>query len=360
MNEKLFDVFCELLRTSLSNGIPSGFINENLSDADWQTIYGIACEQGVAGIVFPSIEKLQPCCRPPKEVLLNWYAATTCIQKNNLKTKFLIATVTRWFAAAGIKTVVLKGLACAAYYPKPELRLLGDFDCYLCGDYEKGNMMARMNGAFVENHDYKHSHIFYKGLMVENHRFFTKIRGRKINKSFERRLVGIVQDFVCNKDSSETPIVPPAQFNALFFAVHAYTHFMDERLTIRQVCDWALFLKKEHDNIDWQDFYQWMERLGMTRFVGVLNNISRRFVDIDCDIVQTKDKILEDKVLCDMLAKGHSERNNKNIGIVKYRLCQLCATLNADWKYRTFSGESAAKHYLRGLWYYLSERNPSL
>lgn len=359
MSERLFGVFCELLRTSLSNSVPHENIIENLTDAEWLTIYRIACEQGVVGVMFPAIEKLRPCYRPKKEILLNWYATTTRIQKGNFKTKLLITAVTNWFAVAGIKTVVLKGLACAAYYPKPDLRPLGDFDCYLCGDYERGNMVARMNGASVEKHDYKHSHIFYKGLMVENHRFFTKIRGRKINKSFERRLIGIVKNFISNKDCSDVPIVPPVQFNALFFAVHAYTHFMDECLTIRQVCDWALFLRKEHKNIDWTDFYQWMDQLGITKFIVVLNKISSRFVDVGLEISQPED-IMEDKVFRDILLKGHDERYHKNRGIVKHRFWQLRATLNDDWKYRMFCGESAAKHYMRGLFYFLSERNPSL
>lgn len=135
---------------------------------------------------------------------------------------------------------------------------------------------------------------------------------------------------------------------------------MDERLTIRQVCDWALFLKNEKGNIDWDDFYLWMNQLGMTRFIAVLNKISKRFVDIDCDITQAEDDKLEDNVLRDIFLKGHDKRYFKKMNIVEHRLWQLYATLKDDWKYRTFGGESAVKHYLRGLWYYLLERNPSL
>lgn len=54
------------------------------------------------------------------------------------------------------------------------------------GQYEFGNLLAERWGASVKRDFYKHSHIRYKGLVVENHQFCTAIRGSRRAKDFER------------------------------------------------------------------------------------------------------------------------------------------------------------------------------
>ncbi len=59
--------------------------------------------------------------------------------------------------------------------------------------YEEGNRLAEILGAKVDIHDYKHSHISYKGLIVENHRLLTTARGSKEKKSFEMYLQNLLE-----------------------------------------------------------------------------------------------------------------------------------------------------------------------
>lgn len=48
--------------------------------------------------------------------------------------------------------------------------------------------------------------------------------------------------------------MPSANFNALFLTAHAMNHFLYESIKVRHVLDWALFIKTEHDNVDWTIF----------------------------------------------------------------------------------------------------------
>ena len=46
-------------------------------------------------------------------------------------------------------------------------------------------------------------------------------------------------------------LLPPVQWNAMFLTYHACAHFLSEGLRLKQILDWAMFLKKEQNNVDW-------------------------------------------------------------------------------------------------------------
>ena len=49
-------------------------------------------------------------------------------------------------------------------------------------------------------------------------------------------------------------LLPPVQWNAMFLTYHACGHFLSEGLRLKQILDWAMFLKKEQNNVDWKAF----------------------------------------------------------------------------------------------------------
>ena len=82
-----------------------------------------------------------------------------------------------------IKCIVLKGLALASYYPDFSKREFGDLDCYLIKNENtvanEGDLLAKRLGWNVEEAGYKHSHISYKELLIENHHFLTNFNQTK-------------------------------------------------------------------------------------------------------------------------------------------------------------------------------------
>ena len=94
--------------------------------------------------------------------------------------------VTDLWASKDCRVVLMKGLANGLYYPNPTHRNPGDIDCYLFGDYEKGNRIALESGAHLNKEWYKHSEILYKGVLFENHRFIIPIRDGKESKELEK------------------------------------------------------------------------------------------------------------------------------------------------------------------------------
>ena len=143
------------------------------TDDRWRELYTAASSQGVSALVWDGIRRLPPELQPSRELRLRWAYNVERIERRYGQQRRRAAELAAAYAEAGIRTVVLKGFAVSRLYPVPEHRPCGDLDCFLCGDYERGNRVAEQVGAEVKRDYYKHSHIVFRGLTVENHRFCT-------------------------------------------------------------------------------------------------------------------------------------------------------------------------------------------
>ena len=54
----------------------------------------------------------------------------------------------------------------------------------------------------------------------------------------------------------------------------AFFHFLIEGITLRHLLDWALFVGKEQNAIDWNYFYRICDDLGFSRFADTMNAIA--------------------------------------------------------------------------------------
>lgn len=194
-----------------------------LSEEEWLEVYASAVRGGVCALVWNAVQRLDKSLWPQRGLRLRWGVSADAIASGYEDRAAKIFELTDHFAAAGIKTYCLKGLALSHCYPKPELRESGDFDCYLDGDFDRGNKVAMAFGATFDPHDYRHSVLLYKGLKVENHRYFIAIRGNERHKQLERYLHGVI---ACEQRIGNSNLYyPSGQFHAMFLTMHAFESF---------------------------------------------------------------------------------------------------------------------------------------
>ena len=149
---------------------------------------------------------------------------------------------------------------------------------------DNGYLLAEKLGGSVKRHHYKHSHIALHGLIIENHQFALPVRGNNVFKDAERHLRNLLSQGPIAKIADTNLLCPPASFNALFLIIHSLNHFLYESIKFRHILDWALFLRAEYENIDWEDLMQWCKRLNATRFVYCFNYISKKYLGLDLDV----------------------------------------------------------------------------
>lgn len=335
----------------------------NLSEEDWNALYQLSRQQGVLAIVFDSLEGISAYI--PSQIKLKWAYGAMQIENRFDKQLSLANEIGGEFCKHNIKTVVLKGFAISQYYHIPRHRECGDFDCYLMGEFERGNIIASKLGAKVRFDDYKHSHINYKGLTIENHKFCTSIRGAKVNKDFETFLQQLLIDEQYGiSQLNDYPIYTPSPtFNALFLLKHSMLHFLYEGIKIRHLLDWAYFINNENDNINWEICEYWCSKLNLNNFTLLLNKTIERYIGLQLPLCPLKGSINDkniDRFIDNILYSDSSVYNRKHNSIWGQRYAIVKNIILNRWKFSQVYNKSLTIELMRASVSAIVERHPKL
>ncbi len=362
----------DLLFASLRAALLGGRIDEKhfalLSESEWLGLFRLAAQQGILAIVYDVLSQLPFECQPPRSIKLQWALSVDAIENRHEMQRKTSALLANLWAENGLQTIVMKGLAIGTYYPNPVHRECGDLDCFLTtgatpigsDGYELGNQLCEQIGAKVSRNYYKDSTIKYRGLLVENHQFFLPVRGNRNVKALERHLRDVA---LCGRTSfvpDTKLIVPSADFNALFLTMHGLNHFLSEGIKLRHILDWVLLLKAEQNNINWEEFYQWADKMHMTRFADALTAISVEHfgLEISNHAIHTTSPYAE-LILHDTLYKSEG-LFNKGYSAWKSRVVQVRNKFSFAWKYHKIYQKSLLIELTKSVFAFLFEKNPKL
>ncbi|MBR6655377.1 MAG: nucleotidyltransferase family protein [Alistipes sp.] len=325
----------------------------------WQSVYALARKQGVLAVAFDGLSQLFEADKEfaqsfPLSLKLQWINAVFNIESRYDYSRNVCADIVEKWVEQGVKTLCLKGLAFSTYYPVPNHRECGDFDCYLYDDYKKGNDIARALGAKVDDGWYKHSEICYRKVMIENHQFIVAIRNGKMYRLLHNLLDEIA------RTEPRTPLfdtkieMPSAMFNALFLNHHSLIHFLSEGIHLRHILDWALFLKAEQENLDWERFYALCEKYEMRAFVDCSTALAVEIfgIEIKSPMVVAHSPYTE-RVLSSVLNDNNSVFS-QNVGAWTKRKMLIKNLFASRWKYESFSNQGILSKFITLVWGYLT------
>ena len=347
-----------LLRLGLGNSTPEA---ENLSDfimmsgEHWTRLGEMALAQGVLGIVMDGLERLEtspngPTRALPKQQKLEWIGQVMQMeQRNRHQIEVMNGLAQKWIQE-GCKVMVMKGQANGTLYPKPLHRSPGDIDCYLFENYQKGNEIAKNEGAAVDEGWYKHSQISYKGELFENHHFFVHTREGKRSKRQQKELEHMIHVNEWKTFPESEVLLPPVQWNAMFLTYHACGHFLSEGLRLKQILDWAMFLKKEQNNVDWKAFYEYCDRYHFRRFADAMTAISAEYLGLR---IENSDVTIGSPYVEKFLRSTLYDDDyiyNAGESIWKSRWHVIRSLFKYRWRYEEIYQESIFKQ----LWWYAS------
>lgn len=201
-------------------------------------------------------------------------------EAGNKRQLSVVDNVQRRWAKDGIKMMLMKGIAMGTYYPIPNHRCPGDIDCYLFDDYARGNELAKAWADRVNEDWYKHSQIIYSNQLIENHQFFVHTREGRSSKHLNLELCNLLRNTSFGTLQGTDVLLPPPMFNAVFLTYHACGHFLEEGLRLKQLLDWAMFLRKDIDKIDWPLFYEICERYHLRRFAEITTDVAVHYLGV--------------------------------------------------------------------------------
>lgn len=349
-----------------------------LSEKEWNTLFQLSSQQGIKAIVLNAISQSALSVQIPKAIKMKWLASVVRVEDGYHKRLEKAAEFAEVMAEKGLNTLTLKGAAISTYYPEPSHREFGDLDAYLFegistnakwgSGYEKGNLLSEEIGAEVKRGHYKHSHVHFKGLMIENHQYFLPIRGSQSTKELEKHLrtIAFHIDEVKYVDNTKL-LIPSADFNALFLTAHAMNHFLYESIKLRHVLDWALFIKAEYKNVDWDMFWKWCDKMHYFRFVECIHWICEQKLGMETEVMQivkaghvsTFDVEKWGQRVLDDIFSGDSVYNKGNSALI-VRLNLAKNFFLSAWKYRYIAQKNFIMDLLRQGTAMIWDSNPKI
>lgn len=323
------------------------FNAEMISEAEWEEILKFAIEQGVAPVLMTEIEKLPHTFLPPKNVLLKWFGykmSWTVLYRHKLNLSCGFANT---LEPKAVKCLVLKGFAIASYYPIPETRVFGDLDCFLVSSnaemkktmFEIGNEVARKMGYIVEDAGYKHTHIHYKNLLIENHKYFTNFNETKQGAKIERLLRNLVLDGRSQRLGDTNLWKPSPEFNVIFLLKHSLGDFIANDMALKSLYDWAMFLKAEQNNIDWDRMFLLLENCKLKKFFFLMTETCIAYLGLKFHIRGLSDisRTMVDDMINDVLYKPSVGSGHLNLW---QKIPNILKRFKRQYKYRKIETEN--------------------
>ena len=340
----MISILFHLLRAAIGT---EPFSGRSITSDEWWALYKMCTVHGVKAVVFDFVRQLPKSEAPDRALLMQWLSAATGVEQTMRRMQMAAEAFAEEMEKREIPVVVLKGMAFAQYYPNPLFRECGDLDCYMMGKKEEGDLATLELGGTMEEAGYKHSHLIYKGLTIENHRFFTDFDNTPTGMLTEQVLGELMQEAHTYIGGSKL-CCPSANFNALFLLKHAQGHFMDEGIRMRHVLDWALFLREKQEEVDWSKVLPMLEVTHTAQFAGVMTAIAVRYLRIE---VLNKGLLAlasnaEQKMVNAVLADIMGDQPAIYVDGLWHKTKRILRRFRRMWKFRSLASES----YPRMVW----------
>lgn len=222
-------------------GILSSF-RDTPTEKEWEELYHMAVKQTLAGILFHAIEKLPAEQRPPRSLLLQWFALAENIRKQNALLNNECLRIQQLLETEGLHSVILKGQGVATYYPTPLLRTPGDIDLWVHASRKKTLAYALRHNKRVDT-CYLHtvfdiSHITSIEAHFTPSRLNVPWRNRRLQNFFKQAKGEKWATKITLTGTGECVNVPTAVFNRLYLLLHIYRHLFGEGIGLRQLMDY--------------------------------------------------------------------------------------------------------------------------
>lgn len=347
-------IFLSLVRLGIGHNLPRSYVSYDQND--WNSVITLAEKQGLTAVVLDGVEKLPEKQMPPKTLLLRWIGSTLQSFEHRYELyRRAIASLASFYNDHDFKMMVLKGYACSINWPKPEHRPAGDIDIWLFGKYRLADEVISCEaGINVDTSEHHHTVFFWKGFMVENHYDFINVHHHKSNVEIERILKELGEDDSHYFEVFGVKVYAPSpDLHALFLLRHALAHFAATKITIRHLLDWAFFVEKNTNELNWPRLLEVLNRFGMTEFFNIVVAISIEDLGFDKRLfpICHHNPGMKEKVLSEIFQPQFSCEMPSNLivrVIWKYRRWRA-----NSWKHKLCYKESLWSAFWSGVWNHL-------
>lgn len=281
--------FFRLLRNGAFGGTEAV---EPLSAWKWRRLYQLSLMHGVSALIHDGITRRRGdfFAQLPPQLAVEWQRSTEATEAHNREADEATASLIDALTRAQTRPILLKGQAFASLYPTPQHRTPGDIDLFfpLATRADKADQWAEAHAADAQENDKGLTQYTWYGQSVEHHH--TPLR--LTNPLANRRLQALIAADVRASDSAYATVggtrvetLSPS-LTLLICLVRVTRYLINDGISLKQLVDLGLFLRKTGDKVDYVKVQQWLRQLGMHRMARVTAAILTDFLGFDDDEMQ--------------------------------------------------------------------------
>ena len=245
------DILLSLVRSALWD-VPVDTVS---SDIQWDKVCNLANQHTLIGLLADGVQKLPAGIRPEDKIIskLKSYAVRNIQAHARIAEGY--ADTSNALGQEGIFPVLLKGHGLARNYPNPMSRQCGDIDLYVGKDSYAKAVELCMDRFESDGHDAENLiqyHFLNRGVTVELHKIVAVLPSVSRNRRFQTWTEECLAHSEVRKmmiDGAEVSL-PPYRFDAVYVMQHAWHHFLNGGIGLRQICDWTMYMHRYHSEID--------------------------------------------------------------------------------------------------------------
>lgn len=351
MTTKTQDNFLLLVRLGIGH-----MANGLLERVDWPQIKALAESHGLFAVILDGIEVLRNQCvnnvhLPSQEMMLQWIGEMLQNYEGRYTAyESAIGELARFYNQRGLKMMILKGYACGVNWPKPNHRPYGDIDIWQFGKQKEADAFISEKGIMIDTSLPHHTVFCWGDFVIENHFHFLNIFYGHRNSEMEVLLKEKAKDDSYSINvKGEKVYLPNPDLHALFLLRHSMLNFAATGITIRQVLDWAFFVEKYTQAIDWQWLLRVLKEYKMMDFFNYLNAICVDNLGFSSGLFPSVQFLpdMKERVLADILSPEFSGETPRNILmriIFKYRRWRANA-----WKQEFCYEDNRLRSFVEGV-----------
>lgn len=275
IDECLKQSFLSLVRLGI--GTEPSTERRFLADLDWERMKALADAQGLSAVALDGLDKVPSSAYDmPAMMKKQWIGEVLQGYEYRYEQyRRAIVEMAGFYNSHGFKMMVLKGYACSLDWPKPEHRPTGDIDIWQFGQYREADAaLATEKKIDIDRSHHHHTVFYWRDFMVENHYDFINIHHHKSHVKLEKILKKLCEDDTYSTEVyGEHVYLPSPDLHALFLLKHLALHFASGEMLYRQILDWAFFIKKHGDKVDWNHLLPVLKEFHLQEFFAIVNAI---------------------------------------------------------------------------------------
>ena len=299
------NVLLAVLKAALDPNMPL----PKVDSCDWMRVCVEAKQQSVILLFYDALAPiLSNLPADAREYLSHWGMQSII---SNANTENNQKKLISFLQQEGQRYVILKGEASAAYYPNPQLRVLGDVD-FLVEESAKDSLHEKFlqQGFTASNLQHSH-HITYckPGAMLEMH---FEVAGIP-NGEMGHRARGFLKDILQTAVSRNNYLVPSDAHHGLVLLLHMQHHALGNGFGLRHLMDWGCYVNQTADLPFWQEqLLPQLKQLGLFSFaVSMTKTAALAFGTVCPPWAADADDLLSQQILEDVLEGGNLGKKDK-------------------------------------------------